>query len=66
MKGKSSFVFIHGKFYDLENIKSNHPGGYLQLFECIENEEDCTPLFESCHIMKDIPGIMNMMKDYEI
>jgi linoleoyl-CoA desaturase len=60
------YVFIHSKFYDLEKIKSDHPGGYLNLFESIENEEDCTPLFESCHAMKDINAIYSMMKDYEI
>ncbi len=60
------YIFIHKKFYDLSSIKNNHPGGNLKIFECLENEKDCTALFESSHCMKDIHKIYEMMKSFEI
>jgi len=61
-----SYIFIHEKFYDLDKLKKSHPGGNLKIFEAIENEEDCTALFESSHAMLDIKKIYGMMKIYEL
>jgi linoleoyl-CoA desaturase len=62
----AGYVYIHEKFYDLDRIKKEHPGGCLKIFECLDKEEDCTALFESSHAMKDLSAIKQMMKDYEI
>ena len=56
-----SYIFIHEKFYDLDKLKKSHPGGNLKLFEAIENEEDCTALFESSHAMLDVKKIYGLM-----
>ena len=60
------YIYVHEKFYDLSKLKKSHPGGFLKIFDCISKEEDCTPLFESSHCMKDIDKIKQMMKLYEI
>ena len=62
----SEYIYIHGKFYDLGKLKKSHPGGSIKIFDAIKNEEDCTPIFESSHAMKDIDKIYEMMKMYEI
>jgi hypothetical protein len=61
-----NFVYIHETFYDLDKIKAEHPGGYLAVFDAIENEEDLTPLFEASHAMKNLKAIYEMMTDFEI
>ena len=66
MVKKPSFIYIHGKFYDLEKIKHEHPGGCLKIFDSIENEEDCSSIFESSHAMKDVEYITEMLKNFEI
>jgi len=62
----TEYIYIHEKFYDLGKLKKSHPGGFLKIFDCISKEEDCTPLFESSHCMKDIDKIKQMMTLYEI
>ena len=62
----SEYIFIHEKFYDLVKLKKSHPGGSIKIFDCIQNEDDCTALFESSHAMKDIDKIYQMMKIFEI
>ena len=59
-------IYIHGKFYDLDKIKKEHPGGWIKIINCLEKEEDCTPLFESSHAMKDVTTIYELMKAFEI
>ena len=61
-----NYIYIHSKFYDLDKIKKEHPGGCLKIFNCLENVEDCTPLFESSHAMKDVTTIYELMKAFEI
>jgi linoleoyl-CoA desaturase len=56
---------IHNHIYDLSDFSKNHPGGQ-DILKTAAEMEDATPMFESYHSMKFVPGILRSAKSYQL